>query len=451
MWTMLHINPSIFKAYDIRGKYPDHLNEGSAYLIARAFAQFLKARKIVVGYDIRPSSESLFKSFVKGLVEEGVEVHVIGLASTPYLYFCANQADYDGAAVVSASHLPPDENGFKLTGARAAALSVESGLKEIQALVRAGMPDRKAVPGLVVQKDYSAVYLDAITRNRVIGNFKVALDTGNGMAGLTAPAVLARFPQIEVVPLFTDLDGRFPNHQPNPHNPETLITLKSTIKQQKCALGIAFDGDGDRVGFVTATGDTVRGDLVTALIAQRQLLKHPGETVLYDVRSSWVVPEEIKKAGGRPVETRVGHSFVKQAMRKERAVFGGEQSMHYYFKDFYSVDDGNFAMLEMLELLTEAKLPLHQLLEPLKKYHQSGEINLDVTDKTGLLAAVEEHFKGADLSHLDGLSVNFSDWHMNLRPSNTENVIRLNLEAKSSDILSTRRNELAELIAPFRA
>jgi phosphomannomutase len=448
---MAHVVPGIFKSYDIRGQYPDELNEGTAYLIGRAYAQMLAARKIVIGYDARPSSEKLTESFIRGLNEEGVEVHLLGLASTPYVYFATNQADYDGGVIVTASHVPGAANGFKLTRARAAAISAATGLKEILSRIQARLPDRKLPPGQTLTKDYSSVYLDSITRNRVIGNLKIAIDTGNGMAGLTAPAILKRLPQVSVTSLFAELDGSFPNHIPNPLLPETLDHLKGAIKQGKCDLGVAFDGDGDRVGFVTAQGQQVRGDIVTILLAQRQLLKHPGSVVLYDVRSSWMVPEEIKKAGGIPMEVPVGHSIIKQKMREHAAVFGGELSMHYYFKDFYSADNGDYAMLEMLELLTEAKKPLHELLEPLKRYFQSGEINLEVRDAKGLLAALEKHYKDAKIEHLDGLSLSYDDWHMNVRASNTEPVVRLNIEAKTSDRLKEVRNTLAELITPFQS
>jgi phosphomannomutase len=447
---MPQVVPGIFKTYDIRGQYPGELNEGTAYLIGRAYAQLLSARKVVVGYDARPSSEKLTESFIRGLNEEGVEVHLLGLASTPYVYFATNQADYDGGAIITASHVPGAANGFKLTRARAAAISAETGLKEILRRIQAGLPDRKLPPGQTIPKDYSSVYLDSITRNRVIGNLKVAIDTGNGMAGLTAPAILKQLPQISVVPLFIELDGSFPNHLPNPLLPETLDHLKGAIKQGKCDVGIAFDGDGDRVGFVTAQGQQVGGDIVTILLAQRQLLKHPGSVVLYDVRSSWMVPEEIEKAGGVPIEVPVGHSIIKQKMREHGAVFGGELSMHYYFKDFYSADNGDYAMLEMLELLTEAKKPLHELLEPLNRYYRSGEINLKVTDAPGLLAALEKHFKDARIAHLDGLSLSYDDWHMNVRASNTEPVVRLNIEAKTSDRLKEVRNTIADLLAPFQ-
>jgi phosphomannomutase len=447
---MPQVVPGIFKTYDIRGQYPGELNEGTAYLIGRAYAQLINARKVVVGYDARPSSEKLTESFIRGLNEEGVEVHLLGLASTPYVYFATNQADYDGGVIVTASHVPGAANGFKLTRARAAAISAETGLKEILRRIQVGLPDRKLSPGQTIPKDYSSVYLDSITRNRVIGNLKVAIDTGNGMAGLTAPAILKQLPQISVVPLFIELDGSFPNHLPNPLLPETLDHLKGAIKQGKCDIGIAFDGDGDRVGFVTAQGQQVGGDIVTILLAQRQLLKHPGSVVLYDVRSSWMVPEEIEKAGGVPIEVPVGHSIIKQKMREHGAVFGGELSMHYYFKDFYSADNGDYAMLEMLELLTEAKKPLHELLEPLNRYYRSGEINLKVTDAPALLTALEKHFKDAKIGHLDGLSLSYEDWHMNVRASNTEPVVRLNIEAKTSDRLKEVRNTIADLLAPFQ-
>lgn len=448
---MPHINASIFKAYDIRGRYPSELNEGSAYLIGRAFAYFLKARKLVVGFDCRTSSESLFDSFVRGATEEGAEVHALGLASTPYVYFAANQGDYDGACIISASHNPPEYNGFKLTRARAVPISGETGLKDVLKLAADGMPTRRAPAGAVMRKDYLGTYLDAITRGRFIHDLKVAVDTGNGMAGSTVPRILERFPQVTVVPLFTELDGRFPNHLANPLDESTLGALKSAVNREKCDLGVAFDGDGDRVAFVTAEGRVVRGDVMTALLGQRQLRKHPGAVIGYDLRSSWSVPESIRANGGEPFETRVGHSFIKAAMRERGAHFAGELSMHYYFKDFYYTDNGDYAMLELLEIMTEAKKPLAELVAPFVKYHQSGEINLKVTDAPALLAAVEAHFKEGKIEHLDGLSISYDDWHMNLRASNTEPVVRLNMETKTSEVLKSKRNELAELIAPFQA
>lgn len=448
---MPHINSGIFKAYDIRGKYPSELNEGSAYLIGRAFAHLLKARKLVVGYDCRTSSESLFDSFVRGATEEGAEVHVLGLASTPYVYFAVNQGDYDGACSISASHNPPEYNGFKLTRARAVPMSGETGLKDVLKLAQEGMPSLRAPAGQVVRKDYLGTYVDAITRGRIIHDLKIAVDYGNGMAATTTPRVLERFPAVTVVPLFADLDGRFPNHLANPLDESTLDTLKATVNREKCDLGVAFDGDGDRVAFVTRDGQVVRGDVMTALLAERQLRKHGSGTIGYDLRSSWAVPEAITAAGGTPVQTRVGHSFIKAFMREQSAIFAGELSMHYYFKDFYYTDNGDYAMLELLEILTEAKKPLADLVTPFSKYFQSGEINLEVRDPQELLTAVEAHFKTGRIEHLDGLSIGFPDWHMNLRASNTEPVVRLNMEAKSSALLKEKRNELAELIAPFRA
>ncbi|MFO0702329.1 MAG: phosphomannomutase/phosphoglucomutase [Candidatus Andersenbacteria bacterium] len=448
---MPQINPAIFKAYDIRGRYPAELNEGSAYLVGRAFAHFLKARKIVAGYDCRESSPSLFDSFVRGVIEEGTEVHALGLASTPYVYFAANQADYDGAVNISASHNPPEYNGFKLTRARAVPMSGETGLQDLLRLSQEGVPNAHVPAGQVVRKDYLGTYVDSITRGRIIHGLKVAIDTGNGMAGTTTPRVLERFPDVQVVPLFTELDGRFPNHLANPLEESTLDALKAAVNREKCDLGVAFDGDGDRVAFVTAAGQVVRGDVMTALLAERQLRKHAGAIIGYDLRSSWAVPEAIRAAGGEPIQTRVGHSFIKALMREKGAHFAGELSMHYYFKDFYYTDNGDYAMLELLELITETKKPLSELIAPFVKYHQSGEINLKVTDPAALLAAVEAHFRDGKIEHLDGLSIDYPDWHLNLRASNTEPVVRLNMEAKASEVLKAKRNELAELIAPFRA
>jgi phosphomannomutase len=446
---MPQVVPTIFAEEAIRGQYPGELNEGSAYMLGRAFAQVVRARKVVIGRDARASSESLAASFTKGMLEEGADVHDLGWASTPYLSFACQQADYDGSVMVTASEAGPAFNGFLLTHARGKPFTLEQGLGQMRDLLRQGLPYHRTSAGKVSAKDYSSIYLDAITRQRIIKKMTVAIDTANGMAGLVVPAILQRFPQVTLVPINFEVDGAFPNHLPNPLLPDTLIKLKGAVRLNKCDLGIAFDGDGDQIAFITPQGELLPGDFVGVLLAQRQLLRHPAETVLHDVRSSWVVAEEIKKIGGRAVETRTGSAHIKQAMRKEQAIFGIDPGMHYFYKDFYGSDNADYAMLEMLELLSEAKQPLQELVAPLKKYIQSGEIGLLVNDPQAVLAAVAEHFNNAQQKNLDGLSLTYPDWHLNIRAAQTEPIVHFNLEAKSSAVLKEKRNELAELLQPF--
>ncbi|MFO0704789.1 MAG: phosphomannomutase/phosphoglucomutase [Candidatus Andersenbacteria bacterium] len=446
---MPQVVPTIFTEEAIRGQYPGELNEGSAYLLGRAFAQVLRARKVVLGRDARPSSHSLAASFTKGLLEEGVTVHDLGWASTPYLSFACQQADYDGSVMVTASHLPADSNGFLLTAARGKPLTLERGLTELRDLLRQGLPYRPVPVGTVAAKDYSTIYLDAITRQRIIKKCTVAIDTSNGMAGLVVPAILQRFPQVTLVPINFEIDGLFPGHVPNPLLPDALIKLKGAVRLNKCDLGVAFDGDGDQIAFITPQGELLPGDFVGVLLAQRQLLKHPAETILHDVRASWAVAEEVKKIGGRPIETRTGSGHIKQAMREQQAIFAADPSMHYYFKDFYGSDNADYALLEMLELLSEAQQPLQELVAPLKKYIQSGEISLPVTDPQAVLSAVATHFKNAQQKNLDGLSLTYPDWHLNIRSALAQPIVHFNLEAKSSALLKEKRNELAELLQPF--
>lgn len=446
---MPQVIPSIFKQFEISGLYPGELNEGSAYVLGRAFAQVIRARKVLVGRDARPSSDTLAQSFERGLLQEGVDVFDIGWVTEPYISFACQQADYDGSVFVTSHEPSLAIGGFILTRARGVPLTATSGLHDIRDLVRKGVPDYRVPPGQFVQKDYSSIYLETLTRQRVIKHYTVAADTGNGMAGLTIPAIMARLPQIKVVPLYFEINGQLPNRVADPLNPESLIKLKGAVRMSKCDLGVAFNANGDQVVIVTAQGELVQPDWIGILLAQRQLLKHPGGTVLHNVHSSWLTSEEIKKAGGKPIGVNVRAGDLKQAMRTHQAVFGFDSSAHYWFKDFYNTANADVALLELLELLSEAKRPLQELIAPFKKYMQSGDIVLHVTDTASVLEAMARHFAGLQQTTVDGLEIEQADWRLTVEPY--QNLVRIALEAKSSAVLKEKRNELAELLQPFSA
>jgi len=446
---MPQVIPTIFKQDAIQGEYPGELNEGSAYLLGRAFAQLLGARKVVVGRDARPSSESLANSFIRGLIQEGVTVHDLGWSSAPYLGFACQQADYDGSVLITGPNDSYTQNGFVLTRARSMQLTFDTGIAELRDRVRNGIPDYRPAPGQHLAKDYSTIYLDAITRGRIIKKLKVAIDTANGMAGLTVPAILQRFPQLEVVPIHFAIDGRFPNHLPDLQASDALIKLKGSIKINKCDLGVAFDGDGDQISFITQQGELIAGDFVGALLAQRQLLKHSAGVILYDVRSSRALSQEVKKLGGAALVTASDGTTIKKAMRDKQAVFATTSDRHYYFKDFYNLANGDYALLELLEILSNTDQQIQELLSPLKQYVQSGPIVLPVSDPEAALTAIVAKFKAGRQAMLDGISIEYPDWHMHLDIEPDETTLRFNIEAKTSEVLKEKRAQLIELLRPF--
>ncbi|MFN2588449.1 MAG: phosphomannomutase/phosphoglucomutase [Actinomycetota bacterium] len=436
----------IFKAYDVRGVYPGQLDEAVARRIGSAFARFAATGRIVLGRDMRVSSPALAGAFAEGVTAAGAGVVDVGEVSTDALYFASGRMELPGA-MFTASHNPGHYNGIKLCRAGAAPIGAESGLQEIRALAEAGAPGG-AGPGNVFEKDVLgdyAAHCRGFVDASVLRPLRIAVDAGNGMAGKTVPLVFAALP-FEVVPLFFELDGTFPNHPANPIEPANLVDLQKLVLDEGCDAGIAFDGDADRVFLVDETGAPVSGSTTTALVAERLLRKHPGEAVIYNLICSWSVPEVIAENGGRPVRTRVGHSFIKQVMAETGAIFGGEHSGHYYFRDNFRADSGMIAALLALEAMSESRAPLSRMLAAYRRYAASGEINSVVDDQQGTLERLKAAYAGGRQDLSDGLTVEFDDWWFNCRPSNTEPLLRLNLEARDAASMEVKRDEVLALI-----
>jgi phosphomannomutase len=446
------VDPSIFKAYDIRGVYPGELNEDVAYKIGQAFVAHLGADRVAVGRDMRLSGPAIAGALQQGIAAQGADVVDLGLTSTDELYFAVGKFGYPAGVMVTASHNPAEYNGLKLCRAEAIPLSEETGIGEIRDLVvndaiaqtpadrRGQVTTRDALP------DYVRHALGFVDVGK-LRPLKVVADAGNGMAGMTLPRVFAELP-CELVPLYFELDGSFPNHEANPIEPENIADLQRTVRETGADLGVAFDGDADRMFLVDEHGTFIGGDMVTAMVAQSMLRRHPGATIVYNLICSRSVPQTIERLGGKAVRERVGHSFIKATMRREDAVFGGEHSGHFYFRDNWYADSGLIAFLTVLELLSEQEAPLSQVLAPLDPYVRSGEINSEVRDITAVMAQVEAHYReaGATIDKLDGLTVEYPDWWFNLRPSNTQPLLRLNVEASDEAQLRARTDEVLRLV-----
>ena len=439
---------AIFKAYDIRGIYPDQLNEDAAERIGRAFAGWVKAERILIGRDCRLSSPSLCDAFVDGVTRSGVGIVDIGLSTTDMVYFASGRLSLPGT-MFTASHNPAQYNGIKLCRPGAAPVGEESGLKEIRSLAEAGGNGSPAVsPGTVEQRDMVEEYLEHLLTFADVERLSpltVAADAANGMAGLVVPALFERLP-LKLVPLYMELDGTFPNHPADPIEPENQRDLQAAVREAGADLGLAFDGDADRVFLVDEDAEGVSGSLVTALVAKGMLERYPGATILHNLICSWVVPETIRQYGGVPVRTRVGHSFIKQIMAETGAVFGGEHSGHYYFRDHYNADSGLVATMVVLDQMSKAGQPLSELLKPFRRYSASGEINSAVRDQTAAMEAVAAAYRDGRVDRLDGLTVQFDDWWFNLRPSNTEPLLRLNAEARAPELLEEKTAEVLDLV-----
>ena len=441
---------AIFKAYDIRGTYPGEIDEDAARRIGAALARFCDASRLAVGRDMRTSSEALARAFARGASSVGAEVLDLGLVSTDGLYFASGKLDVP-ACMVTASHNPARYNGFKPCRAGAAPIGSESGLKDIQALAEedegaAEVSDHQdsEVAQLDIIGDYSA-HCRSFVKVEVLRPLKVVIDAGNGMAGLTVPVVFEDLP-FQLVPLYFELDGTFPNHPASPIEPENLVDLQRAVQETGSDLGIAFDGDADRMFLVDERSNPVSGSTTTALVAERVLKKQPGERIIYNLICSWTVPEIIRENGGEPIRTRVGHSFIKDVMAKTGAAFGGEHSGHYYFRDNFRADSGMIAALLVLEALSLADKPLSELLEPYNRYFASGEINSEVKDQQERLEVLADGYQEGKQDRTDGLTVELEDWWFNCRPSNTEPLLRLNLEARTEELMKTKRNEVLSLI-----
>jgi phosphomannomutase len=440
----------IFKAYDIRGTVPDQLNAGVARSVGVAFARFARAERILVGRDMRPSGIELTGAFAEGVTAAGVNVVDLGLTSTDELYFAAGSLDAPGA-MFTASHNPAGYNGIKLCLAGAAPVGEESGLAEIKAMVAAGAQPTARGPGSVTTAD---VLEDYATKVRsfidpgALRPLSVVADTANGMGGLVVPRVFAPLP-LHLDVLYGELDGSFPNHPADPIQPANLKDLQARILETGADIGLAFDGDADRCFLVDDQGQPVSGSTTTAIVAAATLEKHPGATILYNLICSKAVPEIIQERGGTAIRTRVGHSFIKAVMASTGAVFGGEHSGHYYFRDNYRADSGCIAALVVLETLSRANEPLSELRRPFERYADSGEINTEVADQGAVIERVAAHFAGfpgVTQDRMDGLTVDLGDWWFNLRPSNTEPLLRLNLEARTAVECETHTAEVLDLI-----
>lgn len=427
------LDERIFKAYDVRGIYPDELNEDTAYRIGIAFARsglLTLGKELVVGRDMRESSDSIFDAFASGANAGGLDVIDIGLCTTPMLYFAVNVLNAAGGAMITASHNPGQHNGFKLVREEAIPIGGDTGLDRIkQEALIASRTGNERHDGTTRQEDILDRYASFFAQRFSVDLMNpVVIDTGNGMAGAILPRIL-QDQQITVQPLFFEPDGRFPHHEANPLKEENLHQLREAMKHTPGSIGVAFDGDADRVCFLDEAGRTVRGDLLVALLAPQFLSERPGGKILYDLRSSRIVPEEILKFGGQPIRTRVGHAFIKHVMREEQALFGGELSYHFYFSEFFNCESGILAMLHVLDIVAKSGQSLSALIDPLRKYCHSGEINFRVTCVEDALRTIERSFSNGRISHQDGLSVEYEDWWCNLRPSNTEPLLRLNLES----------------------
>ena len=449
----MRVNPEIFKAYDIRGLYPSELNEEIARLIGRGFATYLNVPRVAVSRDMRVSSPALASAFIEGVRDQGTGVIDYGMTSTDMLYFAVVRDALGGGAQITASHNPGQYNGVKLVKAGALPLSGDAGIGDIRDMIANDrLPPPAATRGSVTSRNVVGDYVNKVMSfidPAVIKPFTVVLDAGSGMAGLVAPKLFERLP-CKVTKLCFEIDGTFPNHEANPLIEENRRDITAEVIRQKADIGIAWDGDADRCFFIDGGGEFVSGDFVTALLAEAFLLKQPGATIIYDLRASHAVKDVAARYGGRALMNRVGHAFIKQRMRQEDAVFGGEVTGHYYFRDFYYCDNGVIPALLMLELMSKKNQSLHDLLQPFReRYFISGEINTKLASMQEVphkLAAIEAHYKDAALARMDGLSVDYPDWHFNVRPSNTEPLLRLNLEAATPALMEQKRDEVLGLI-----
>jgi len=449
---MPKIDSTIFKAYDIRGIYPNEFNEEIAYNIGRAYLDFIRKTekidepKIAVGRDSRISSDKIFEALTQGIIKQGGDVFDIGYATTPMLYWAVNFLGTHGGTMITASHNPAEYNGLKMTRSKAIPISGETGLKIIQKNSINEKFKKGESKEAIDYKPITLYYIDFLAKKtKVCFEGKIVVDAGNAMTALVLPELLKRL-NIEYIPLFFDIDCTFPNHEANPFKEETLSTIKSVMKKEKAILGVAFDGDGDRVVFLDEEQKVIRGDFITSLLAQKILREKLGGKVIYDLRSLWTPREAIEKAVGKALISKVGHSLIKEQMRKEKAVFAGETSGHYFFEDFFGCESAILAMIKVFEIMTEQKKSLKKLVEPFEKYFHSGETNFEVQDKKKILKVLEKTYKNGKKNRLDGLTIEFDDWWFNVRPSNTEPLLRLNLEAKNEKLLKEKIEEVKNII-----
>jgi phosphomannomutase len=447
----LDIDPTIFKAYDVRGLVPQQLFPEVARRIGRAFVDYLGARHVAVGRDCRLSSPPIAAAFIRGARSQGASVVDLGIASTDMLYHHVARHDLDGGAIVTASHNPKEWNGLKMVRRGALALSGDAGIREIREWLLAGRyaedPEPQGALRQAAASDDYARHCLSFVQPAAVPRLKAVLDTANGMGAVGAEAIFAHLPQVETVRMYFDLDGTFPNHPADPLLEENRRDVTARVLAEKADVGIAWDGDADRCFFIDDRGEYVPGDFVTALLGEAFARREPGARVVYDVRASRAVADRVRAAGGVPLVNRVGHAFIKKRMRDEQAVFGGEVSGHFYFRENWFADNGMIPALLVLERIGREGRPLSDLLAPLReRYHISGEINSRVDDVPRALARIEERYRRGRIDRLDGISVDFDSWHFNVRPSNTEPLLRLNLEAATREDMQRRRDEVLAVI-----
>jgi phosphomannomutase len=449
----MDISPNVFKAYDIRGLVDSELNSDFAFETGVAFARFLQIERepatVVIGEDMRPSSPLLAEAFSAGVTSQGMDVIRIGLASTDLMYFASGKLGLPGA-MFTASHNPAEYNGIKLCLSQARPIGKESGLLAIEKFVREGSPITLRNVGIEKHQNMLEEYVDhllTLVNLREIRPLKIVIDAGNGMAGYTAPAIFARL-NCEVIPMYFELDGSFPNHEANPLDESTLVDLKKAVKEHSAELGLAFDGDADRCFLVDENGEGINPSSLTALIAERELKKNPGSKIIYNLISSRTVQEVISENNGIGLRSRVGHSNIKKLMAETGAIFGGEHSGHFYFKDFWRADSGALAALHAIAALGTSKESISELLASYSRYVQSGEINTKVADVQQATEIVKQRYSSTEveIDYLDGLTVNGDSWWFNLRPSNTEPLLRLNVEAKDQAQMQSIRDQVLALI-----
>jgi phosphomannomutase len=447
------MNPDIFKAYDVRGTYPDQINEDGARAIGAAFAAYLNAKRVAVGRDMRLSSPSLAAAFIDGVVSQGTDVVDYGMIATDMLYFAVARDHQDGGVQITASHNPRQYNGMKMVRREAFPLSGEEGISEISEMIATGtIPAAASRRGAISTGsvlDDSIIHVMSFIDPSIIKPFNVVLDAGSGMGGLVAPRLFDRLP-CKTTRLCFEIDGRFPNHEANPLIEENRRDIIDAVVAKKADVGIAWDGDADRCFFIDGSGEFISGDFITALLAEAFLLKHPSSTIIYDLRASYAVKDTVARYGGRSLMNRVGHAFFKQRMRETDAIFGGEVTGHYYFRDNFYADNGFIPAMLMLELMSKRNQSLRDLLAPLRsRYFISGEINTKLASMDLVPAKLDEiaaRYADGHQYKLDGISIEYPDWHFNVRPSNTEPLLRLNLEAKTPAMMAAKRDEVVALI-----
>lgn len=452
------MDPKIFKAYDIRGLYPDQLNEDAAWKIGNAAASFLRSmlrgydrglanrQSLCVGHDMRSHSPALAEALIRGMNAAGANVIDVGMIDTPQIYFAINHLGTCGGVQVTASHNPAQYNGFKISGLEAKPVGEDTGLKEIKHIATALLHTLGTANGTVEKTDLTAAYKEHILKflNPKVKPLKIAIDASNGMAGKMVPLIFGDL-GIEIIKMNFEHKGIF-KHDPNPLVESNLAQLKSTIKKRKVDVGICFDGDADRLIMVDEKGETIGCDILAALMVPYFLKKAPGSAIVYDLRSSWVVREEILKYGGIARRERVGHSFMKKTLRTARAIFGGELSGHFYYRDNFFADSGLITFVHMINILSSSDVPVSELVKPLRRYFSSGETNFAVEDKEAMMTELRRKFSQGDADDLDGITVQFKDWWFNCRASNTEPLLRLNVEAKTKELLDKQFNEIQNIL-----